>query len=71
MCETSFVSVTDTQMQYLATSVRQDLGFHHPPGIRVAFEGVGLIVTTWSFAHSWHENVFFSYFEEKHIKNLY
>ena len=30
MCETSFITVTDTQMQYLATN----LGFHHPSDIR-------------------------------------
>ena len=34
------LSVTDTQMQYLATNFRQDLGFHHPPDDRDAFEGV-------------------------------
>ena len=40
MCETSLITVTDTQMQYLATNVTQNLGFHHPPDDRDAFEGV-------------------------------
>ena len=35
-------------MQYLATNVRQDLGFHQPSDIRDAFEGVWLVVSTWS-----------------------
>ena len=48
---------TDTKMQYLATNVRQNLGFHHPRDIRAAFEWVWLIVMTWSSTHFWVGNV--------------
>ena len=51
MCETSFITVTGTQMQYLATNVRQNLGFHHPPDDRDAFEGVWLRPKTMSSSH--------------------
>ena len=67
MCETSFISVTDTQMQYLATNVRQNLGFHHPPDDRDAFEGVWLIPKARSSLHSWEKKVIFFHILKRNI----
>ena len=71
MCETSLITVTDTQMQYLATNVRQNLGFHHPPDDRAAFEGVWLIPKMRSSLHSWGKNViFFIFWREIYEKSV-
>ena len=67
MCETSFITVTGTQMQYLATNVRQNLGFHHPPDDRDAFEGVWLIPKARSSLHSWEKKVIFSHILKRNI----
>ena len=67
MWETSFISVTDTQMQYLATNVRQNLGFHHPPDDRDGFEGVRLIPKARSSLHSWEKKVVFSHILKRNI----
>ena len=67
MCETSFITVTDTQMQYLATNVRQNLGFHHPLDDRAAFEGVWLIPKTRSSLHSWGKMVIFFHILKRNI----
>ena len=49
--ETSFITVTGTKMQYLATNVRRSLGFHLPSDDRTALGRVpqGLITLS-----SWH-----------------
>ena len=71
MCKNSFVTVTDTQMQYLPTNVRQNLGFHHPPDIRTVFKGVWLMLKTRSSAHSWVRNViFFMFWRETYKKSV-
>ena len=67
MCETSFITVTGTQMQYLATNFRQDLGFHHPPDDRDAFEGVWLIQKTGSSLHFWGKMVIFFHILKRNI----
>ena len=67
MCETSFITVIGTQMQYLATNVRQNLGFHHPPDDRDAFEGVRLIPKARSSLHSWEKKVVFSHILKRNI----
>ena len=67
MCETSFITVTGTQMQYLATNVRQNLGFHHPPDDRDGFEGVRLIPKARSSLHSWEKKVVFSHILKRNI----
>ena len=71
MCETSFITVTGTQMQYLATNVRQNLGFHHPPDDRDAFEGVWLIPKARSSLHFWEKKViFFIFWREIYEKSV-
>ena len=67
MCKTSFITVTDTQMHYLATNVRQNFGFHHPPDTRTAFEGVWLIPKTRSSSHSWGKMVIFFHILKRNI----
>ena len=67
MCETSLITVTDTQMQYLATNVTQNLGFHHPPDDRDAFEGVWLIQKTGSSLHFWGKMVIFFHILKRNI----
>ena len=62
MCETSLITVTDTQMQYLATNVTQNLGFHHPPDDRDAFEGVYLYKRRGVLCISWEKWLFFFIF---------
>jgi hypothetical protein len=67
MCETSFITVTDAQMQYMATNFRQDLGFHHPPDDRDAFEGVWLIQKTGSSLHFLGKMVIFFHILKRNI----
>ena len=67
MCKTSFITVTDTQMHYLATNVRQNFGFHHSPDTRTAFEGVWLIPKTRSSSHSWGKMVIFFHILKRNI----
>ena len=67
MCKTSFITVTDTQMHYLATNVRQNFGFHHPPDTRTAFEGVWLIPKTRSSSHSSGKMVIFFHILKRNI----
>ena len=70
MCETSFITVTGTQMQYLATNVRQDLGVHHPLDIRAAFEGVWLILMTWSSMLSYGKKSMFFHILKRNISKV-
>ena len=42
MCETIFIAVTDTQMQYLSTNVSQNLGFHQPRTFVLRLRGFDL-----------------------------
>ena len=59
MCETSFITVTDTQMQHLATNVRQNFGFHLPWDDRTALGGVQLGLITLISWHPWGVHVIF------------
>ena len=53
-------------MQYLATNVRQNLGFHLPWNDRTALGGVQLGLITLSSWQPWGVHVnFFTDFEEK------
>ena len=66
MCKTSFITVTDTQMHYLATNVRQNFGFHLPRDDRTALGGVQLGLNYIEFLASLGSPCkFFSDFEEK------
>ena len=67
MFETSFITVTGTQMQYMATNVRQDLGVHHPSDIRAAFERVWLILMTWSSMLSYGKKSMFFHILKRNI----
>ena len=67
MCETSLITVTDKQMLYLATNVRQNLGFHHPVDDRAAFEGVWLRPKTRSSSHFLGEMVIFFHILKRNI----
>ena len=49
MCETSFITVTDTQIQYLATNVGRNFGFHLPWDDSTVLGGVQLGLITLSF----------------------
>ena len=51
MLETSFITLTGTKIQYFATNVRWNLGFHLPSNDRAALGGVPLGLITLS---SWH-----------------
>ena len=70
MCETSFITVTGTQMQYMATNVRQDLGVHHPSDIRAAFERVWLILMTWSSMLSYGKKSMFFHILKRNISKV-
>ena len=67
MCETSLITVTDKQMLYLATNVRQNLGFHHPVDDRAAFEGVWLRPKTRSSSHFLGKMVIFFHILKRNI----
>ena len=67
MCGTSLITVTDKQMLYLATNVRQNLGFHHPVDDRAAFEGVWLRPKTRSSSHFLGKMVIFFHILKRNI----
>ena len=59
MCKTSFITVTDTQMHYLATNVRRNLGCHLPWSDHTALGGLQLGLITLSFGHPCRVHVIF------------
>ena len=70
MCETSFITGTDTQMQYLATNVGQNLVFTTPRAFAMRLRGFDFSEHMEFRAFLRRKCCIFPYFEEKHIKNL-
>ena len=70
MCETSFITVTCTQMHYLATNVRQDLGVHSPLGhSRCVWVGLTYSDDMEFHAFLWKKNLcFFIFWRETYQK---